>query len=71
VRASEGVAGAPVDEKSNLAVRAYTPISSPEQEGELTLLIKKYENGVISKYVHERLKPGGTLAIKDPISKTP
>ena len=71
VRASEGVAGAPVDEKGNLAVRAYTPISSPEREGELTLLTKKYENGVISKYVHERLKPGGTLAIKGPISKIP
>jgi cytochrome-b5 reductase len=71
VRASEGVAGAPVDKKGNLAVRAYTPISSPEQEGELVLLIKKYENGVISKYVHEQLKPGDTLAIKGPISKFP
>ncbi|KAI0246415.1 cytochrome-b5 reductase [Lactifluus subvellereus] len=61
VRASEGVAGAPLDKKGNLAVRAYTPISSPEQEGELVLLIKKYENGVISKYVHEQLKLGDTL----------
>jgi len=33
------------------------------------LLIKKYEKGVISKYVHERLKPGDTLAIKGPIPK--
>jgi cytochrome-b5 reductase len=71
VRASEGVSGAPVDKKGNLAIRAYTPISSPEQEGELVLLIKKYENGVISKYVHEQLKPGDTLAIKGPISKFP
>jgi hypothetical protein len=71
VRASEGAAGAPVDKKGNLAVRAYTPISSPAQEGELVLLIKKYENGVISKYVHEQLKPGDTLSIKGPISKFP
>ncbi|KAI0296348.1 ferredoxin reductase-like C-terminal NADP-linked domain-containing protein [Multifurca ochricompacta] len=74
VRASEGAGGAsdaPVDKKGNLAVRAYTPISSPEHEGELVLLIKKYENGVISKYVHERLKPGDTLAIKGPIPKFP
>lgn len=72
VRASEGSQhAAPVDKKGNLAMRAYTPISSPEQEGELVLLIKKYENGVISKYVHERLKPGDTLAIKGPIPKFP
>ena len=71
VRASEGSPGAPVDKKGDLAVRAYTPISSPDQEGELVLLIKKYENGVISKYVHERLKPNDTLAIKGPITKFP
>jgi cytochrome-b5 reductase len=72
VRASEGdTQHAPVDKKGNLAVRAYTPISDPDQEGELVLLIKKYENGVISKYVHERLKPGDTLAIKGPIPKFP
>jgi cytochrome-b5 reductase len=71
VRASEGAPGAPVDKKGNLALRAYTPISSPDQQGELVLLIKKYENGVISKYVHERLKPGDTLSIKGPITKFP
>jgi cytochrome-b5 reductase len=71
VRASEGNKNAPVDKKGNLAIRAYTPISSPDHEGELVLLIKKYENGVISKYVHEWLKPGDTLAIKGPIPKFP
>ena len=54
VRASEGVPGASEDKKGKLAVRAYTPISRPEHEGEIVLLIKKYEKGVISKYVHER-----------------
>jgi cytochrome-b5 reductase len=71
VRPSEGSQNPPVDNKGNLAIRAYTPISSPDHEGELVLLIKKYENGVISKYVHERLKPGDTLAIKGPILKFP
>ena len=74
VRPSEGEgahANPPVDKKGNLAMRPYTPISSPDHEGELVLLIKKYENGVISKYVHERLKPGDTLAIKGPIPKFP
>lgn len=71
VRASEGAPGAPVDKKGNLAVRAYTPISRPEHEGEIVLLIKKYEKGVISKYVHEQLKPGDTLAVKGPIPKLP
>jgi cytochrome-b5 reductase len=58
-----------MDKKGNLAVHVYMPISDPDQEGELVSLIKKYENGVISKYVHERLKPGDTLAIKGPVSK--
>jgi cytochrome-b5 reductase len=71
VRPSEGSQNAPVDNKGNLAIRAYTPISSPDHSGELVLLIKKYEKGVISKYVHERLKPGDTLAIKGPIPKFP
>jgi cytochrome-b5 reductase len=71
VRASEGAAGAPVDKNGTLAMHTYTLISSPEREGELMLLIKKYENGVISKYVHKRLKPGDMLPIKFPISKFP
>lgn len=71
VRASEGTPGAPVDKKGKLAMRAYTPISRPEHEGEVVLLIKKYEQGVISKYVHEQLKPGDTLAVKGPIPKFP
>jgi cytochrome-b5 reductase len=71
VRASEGSPNAPVDKKGNPVIRAYTPISDPDQEGELVLLIKKYETGVMSKYVHERLKLNDTLAIKGPITKFP
>ena len=71
VRASEGSPNAPVDKKGKPVIRAYTPISDPDQEGELVLLIKKYETGVMSKYVHERLKLNDTLAIKGPITKFP
>jgi cytochrome-b5 reductase len=71
VRASEGADGAPLDKKGNPVIRPYTPISRPEHEGELVLLIKKYESGVLSKYVHERLRPGSTLSIKGPIPKFP
>ena len=71
VRASEGAKDAPLDKKGNPVIRPYTPISPPEHEGELVLLVKKYESGVMSKYVHERLKPGSTLSIKGPINKFP
>jgi hypothetical protein len=51
-------------------VRPYTPISPSDAVGELTFLIKRYENGNASKYIHT-LSPGDTLAIKGPISKWP
>jgi cytochrome-b5 reductase len=51
-------------------IRPYTPISRSDTPGELTFLIKKYENGLASKYIHG-LKPGDKLAIKGPIPKFP
>ncbi|KAI0275415.1 hypothetical protein BC834DRAFT_840227 [Gloeopeniophorella convolvens] len=68
VRAAEG---GPLDKKGNPVVRPYTPVSRADKEGELVLLIKKYESGVLSKYVHEQLKPGDKLAIKGPLLKFP
>lgn len=50
--------------------RPYTPISASDLEGELTFIIKKYETGNVSKYIHS-LKPGDTLAIKGPMPKWP
>ncbi|EMD30879.1 hypothetical protein CERSUDRAFT_120279 [Gelatoporia subvermispora B] len=50
-------------------IRPYTPIT-PDAEGELTFLIKRYDTGVMSKYIHE-LKPGEKLSIKGPIPKFP
>ncbi|KAL4067277.1 hypothetical protein V8B97DRAFT_1976861 [Scleroderma yunnanense] len=50
--------------------RPYTPISPSDAEGELTFLIKKYENGNVSKYIHS-LAPGDTLDVKGPLPKWP
>lgn len=51
-------------------IRPYTPVSPSEQPGELAFLIKKYDTGVASKFIHE-MKVGDKLAIKGPIPKFP
>ncbi|KAG6331494.1 hypothetical protein ID866_7599 [Astraeus odoratus] len=48
--------------------RPYTPVSPSDAEGELTFLIKRYDNGNVSKYIHS-LAPGDTLAVKGPLPK--
>ncbi|KAK7464483.1 hypothetical protein VKT23_006653 [Stygiomarasmius scandens] len=58
------------DDKGKPIIRPYTPISPPDLPGELTLLIKKYDNGNASKHIHS-LKEGDTLSIKGPIPKWP
>ncbi|TEB38577.1 cytochrome-b5 reductase [Coprinellus micaceus] len=58
------------DAKGRPIVRPYTPVSSPDQKGELTLLVKKYDEGKASKHIHE-LKEGDTLSFKGPIVKFP
>ncbi|GLB43615.1 putative flavoprotein pyridine nucleotide cytochrome reductase family protein [Lyophyllum shimeji] len=58
------------DDKGKPIIRPYTPISPSDQKGELTFLIKRYDNGKMSKHVHN-LKEGDTLAIKGPIEKFP
>ncbi|KAH7927252.1 ferredoxin reductase-like protein [Leucogyrophana mollusca] len=59
-----------LDAKGKPVYRPYTPISASDAEGELTFIIKKYETGVASKYIHS-LKPGDTLAVKGPLPKWP
>ncbi|KAL9716610.1 hypothetical protein Ac2012v2_001060 [Leucoagaricus gongylophorus] len=51
-------------------VRPYTPISPPEHLGEITFLVKKYDTGNMSKYIHS-LKEGEAIAIKGPLGKFP
>ncbi|KAI6136185.1 hypothetical protein F5141DRAFT_14210 [Pisolithus sp. B1] len=50
--------------------RPYTPISPSDLEGELSFIIKRYETGNVSKYIHS-LSPGDTLAVKGPSPKWP
>jgi len=56
------------DAKGKPIVRPYTPISPSDKEGELVLMIKKYENGNASKHIHS-LKPGDSLSFKGPFPK--
>lgn len=56
--------------KGRPVIRPYTPISRSDTPGELAFLIKKYDNGLASGYIHG-LKPGDKLAIKGPIPKFP
>jgi cytochrome-b5 reductase len=58
------------DAKGNPMIRPYTPVSPSDAPGILTLLVKRYENGNMSKYIHT-LKEGDTLFIKGPIPKFP
>ena len=57
-----------VDAKGKPIIRPYTPISPSDLPGELTFLVKKYEEGKMSKHFFD-LKPGDKLAIKGPILK--
>lgn len=70
VKSSADAATPVVDDKGKPVIRPYTPISPPDLEGELTFLIKRYEAGKMSQYIHN-LKPGDKLAIKGPIVKIP
>ncbi|KAF9016197.1 cytochrome-b5 reductase [Hymenopellis radicata] len=57
-----------LDPKGKPIIRPYTPISQPDEKGVLTLLVKKYDNGNASKYIHS-LKEGDSLSFKGPIVK--
>ncbi|KAJ7588521.1 cytochrome-b5 reductase [Mycena floridula] len=58
------------DSNGNPIIRPYTPISASDAKGELVFIIKRYEAGNASKYIHS-LKPGDTLSIKGPFPKWP
>jgi cytochrome-b5 reductase len=46
------VRSALTDANGKPIIRPYTPISPPDRKGELALLVKRYENGNQSKYIH-------------------
>ncbi|PVG02932.1 ferredoxin reductase-like protein [Serendipita vermifera] len=58
----------PRDAKGNLVVRWYTPVSDAKTPGEFTLMIKKYDDGKLTPYIHS-LNVGDKLAFKGPIKK--
>ncbi|EUC67033.1 NADH-cytochrome b5 reductase [Rhizoctonia solani AG-3 Rhs1AP] len=70
VKASESDPDAPKDKKGNTVGRPYTPISDPEKEGEVTFMIKRYDTGQLTPYIHN-LKPGDKVSVKGPIVKRP
>lgn len=41
-----------VDDKGNAVARPYTPISASERPGEVEFLIKKYDTGKVTPYLH-------------------
>lgn len=57
-----------VTAKGNNVVRPYTPVNDNADRGYLDLVIKRYENGKMSKHIHD-LKPSETLLFKGPIKK--
>jgi len=58
----------PLDDKGNPVVRWYTPVSDASVPGQFTVMIKKYDNGKLTPYIHS-LKVGDKLAFKGPIKK--
>ncbi|PWN52216.1 ferredoxin reductase-like protein [Violaceomyces palustris] len=56
------------DKEGKSVIRPYTPTSSPDTAGEIELLVKKYENGLMTTHIHN-LKPGDKLGFKGPIPK--
>lgn len=53
---------------SNKVMRAYTPTSRPDQTGYFDLLVKSYEYGKLSPYLHA-LKPGKTVEVRGPVGR--
>lgn len=53
---------------ANKVMRAYTPTSRPDQTGYFDLLVKSYEFGKLSPYLHA-LKPGKTVEVRGPVGR--
>lgn len=53
---------------SNKVMRAYTPTSRPDQHGYFDLLVKSYEYGKLSPYLHS-LRPGSAVEVRGPVGR--
>lgn len=67
VRTPEGP-GEILDDKGKPVIRPYTPVSPPDQKGEVTLLIKEYKGGALTPYI-SNLEIGKPLLFKGPNPK--
>ncbi|KAG8756105.1 NADH-cytochrome b5 reductase [Serendipita sp. 396] len=67
-RPAEGAENVPLNDKGEPVVRWYTPVSDAGVPGEFTLMIKRYDDGKLTPYIHS-LKEGDKLAFKGPIKK--
>ncbi|KAJ1658179.1 NADH-cytochrome b5 reductase [Dispira simplex] len=56
------------ESKPKVVVRPYTPVSEENTRGYFDLVVKRYENGNMSKHISS-LKPGDKLDVKGPIFK--
>ena len=52
----------------SMVIRAYTPTSRSDTTGHFDLLIKSYEMGKLSPYLHA-LKPGDTMDVRGPVGR--
>ncbi|GAA5826172.1 hypothetical protein JCM3770_003193 [Rhodotorula araucariae] len=59
-----------LNDKGKPVIRPYTPVTAPDVEGKLELLIKHYKGGAFTEYIFG-LKPGDSIAMKGPIPKHP
>ena len=57
------VTRAPIGTEGKPVIRPYTPISAPDACGHFDLIVKSYEQGVMSKHFAS-LKVGDTLDVK-------
>jgi cytochrome-b5 reductase len=53
------------DPESPLEFRSYTPTTTPDETGFFELTIKRYPDGKVSPYMHDR-KPGDKIAMSGP-----
>jgi len=58
----------PKDPKGQPITRPYTPISPSDKRDEVTFLIKKYDTGKLTPFLHN-LKVGDKVKIKGPLQK--
>lgn len=52
-----------LNDKGKPVIRPYTPVTAPDLEGKLELLIKHYPNGAFTEYLW-KLQPGDAIAFK-------